>query len=136
MHGYNAYKKDAQRKTVESSRFVGLEGESLAESFAGVLSQADSLDELGTRFTSRRVRLELAQVVYTPQLVQDTRAILGASQAIFAQFLGVSPSTVQDWEQGNKPPGGSAARLMDEIRRDPKYWRERLRSLARSSKDD
>jgi DNA-binding transcriptional regulator YiaG len=55
---------------------------------------------------------------------------LGASQTIFAQFLGVSPSAVQDWEQGLKPPHGAACRLMDEIRRDPNYWIRRLQELS------
>jgi putative transcriptional regulator len=82
------------------------------------------------RFTCRTIRLNLEPQAYDPELVKTTRRLLGASQAIFAQFLGVSASAVQDWEQGNKPPRGSACRLMDEIRRDPDYWRERLRELS------
>lgn len=66
----------------------------------------------------------------SPAEVKATRELLGASQAIFAQFLGVSASAVQDWEQGAKPPQGSACRLMHEIRRDPAYWRKRLVELA------
>lgn len=52
------------------------------------------------------------------------------SQAIFAQFLGVSLGTVRDWEQGNKPPNGAASRLMDEIRNNPEYFFKRLMELA------
>jgi putative transcriptional regulator len=78
------------------------------------------------------VRLKLAAPSASAESVKQTRALLGASQAIFAQFLGVSPSTIQDWEQGHKPPRGSACRLMDEIRRDPAYWQSRLRSLIES----
>lgn len=82
------------------------------------------------RFTCRTIRLNLEPHEYTPTLVKQTRALLGASQSIFAQFLGVSASAVQDWEQGAKPPKGVACRLMDEIRRHPEYWQARLRELS------
>jgi putative transcriptional regulator len=87
-------------------------------------------DDVLQRFTCRTIRLKLEPQEYSPALVKQTREILGASQAIFAQFLGVSASAVQDWEQGEKPPKGSACRLMDEIRRDPEYWLKRLRELS------
>jgi putative transcriptional regulator len=87
-------------------------------------------DDVLQRFTCRTIRLQLEPQEYNPGLVKQTREILGASQAIFAQFLGVSASAVQDWEQGEKPPKGSACRLMDEIRRDPEYWLKRLRELS------
>jgi putative transcriptional regulator len=81
---------------------------------------------LASRFTVRTVKLNLAPPVCSPSEVKATRELLGTSQAIFAQFLGVSPSAAQDWEQGHKPPRGSACRLMHEIRRDPACWRKRL----------
>jgi putative transcriptional regulator len=87
-------------------------------------------DDLNKRFTCRTVRLNLTPQPYSPELVRKTRQLLGASQAIFAQFLGVSANAVQDWEQGIKPPKGSACRLMDEIRENPGYWIRRLRELA------
>jgi putative transcriptional regulator len=63
-------------------------------------------------------------------MVKETRKLIRASQAIFAQFLGVSLSAVRDWEQGIKPPGGAACRIMDEIRRNPDYFVGRLRELS------
>jgi len=90
----------------------------------------ESGDDLHTRFTCRTVRLNLKSQTYGPQLVKKTRQLLGTSQAIFAQFLGVSASAVQDWEQGVKPPQGSACRLMDEIRSNPDYWIRRLKELS------
>ena len=86
--------------------------------------------EPAEHFTCRTIRLNLEPHDYTPALVKQTRKLLGASQAIFAQFLGVSASAVQDWEQGAKPPKGVACRLMDEIRRNPEYWQARLRELS------
>ena len=90
----------------------------------------ESGHDVSQRFTCRTIRLNLEPQTYGPQLVKRTRKMLGASQAIFAQFLGVSASAVQDWEQGAKPPKGSACRLMDEIRRNPDYWIGRLKELS------
>lgn len=35
------------------------------------------------------------------------------SQPIFAAMVGVGASTVAQWEQGSKKPGGASARLLD-----------------------
>jgi putative transcriptional regulator len=97
------------------------------ENFADALESGDDLAE---RFTCRKVVLNLEPTPYTPELVKETRAALGLSQALFAQFLGVSTGTIQAWERGEKPPRNVACRLMDEIRRDPDYWRKRFLELA------
>ncbi len=39
------------------------------------------------------------------------------SQPVFAKYLNVGRSTVSQWEQGKKKPSGSAARLLDIVRR-------------------
>jgi len=100
------------------------------KNFVETIEASDNVDDVLRRFNCRTIRLNLESQSYSPELVKSTRGLLGASQAIFAQFLGVSTSAVQDWEQGAKPPKGSACRLMDEIRRDPDYWISRLRDLA------
>lgn len=105
-------------------------GATIAARLARVAAAVDAGEDITKRFTCRTVRLRLVPQQYGPKEVKQTRQKLGASQTIFAQFLGVSPSAVQDWEQGLKPPHGAACRLMDEIRRDPKYWIERLRELS------
>ena len=90
---------------------------------------AESLEkgeDLSARATCRKVEINLRPTAYDPDLVRTTRRILGASQSIFARFLGVSVKTVRAWEQGVNAPAGIAARFMDEIRSDPKYWRGRL----------
>ena len=96
--------------------------------FAEALEATDRIPE---RFTCRTIRLNLVPQPYSPERVREARDSLYASQAIFAQFLGVSTRAVQDWEQGVKPPLGSACRLMDEILRNPDYWLSRLKELAR-----
>ena len=45
--------------------------------------------------------------------------------------MGVSIQAVHDWEQGLKPPGRAACRLMDEIRNNPDYWITRLHELSK-----
>ncbi|MCG8450779.1 MAG: hypothetical protein MI725_14510 [Pirellulales bacterium] len=105
-------------------------GSKIVDRLKGFVEAAEGGEDVLRRFTCRTIRLKLEPQEYSPELVKSTRAILGASQAIFAQFLGVSTSAVQDWEQGHKPPQGSACRLMDEIRRDPEYWLNRLRNLS------
>lgn len=97
------------------------------ESFADALEKGD---DITTRFTCRKIVLNLEPTQYTPELVKEARLKLGMSQALFAQFLGVSASAVQAWEQGGKTPKDIACRFMDEIRNNPAYWRERFLELA------
>ena len=78
-------------------------------------------------FTCNRVFLNLQPRDYTPEMVKEVRKILRMSQAVFAQFIGVSPSTIKSWEQGQNPIPGVACRFFDEISNDPDRWRERVR---------
>jgi putative transcriptional regulator len=86
--------------------------------------------KISGEFTCRKVVLDLHPHAYTPEMVKAARSLLRVSQALFAQFLGVSPKTVRAWE-GGKEPSEMACRFMDEIRRDPVYWRRRLVKVTR-----
>ena len=86
--------------------------------------------EVSKRFTCRQIKLDLKTASYSPELVKTTRQLLQVSQALFARFLGVSPKTVRSWEQGINTPSPMACRFMDEIRRSPNYWMERLREAV------
>ena len=97
------------------------------KNFAETLERSESITD---KFTCRTIKLNLEPAHYSADLVKKTRSLLGASQAIFAQFLGVSVKTVHDWEQNRKPPKDVACRLMDEIRSDPEYWLNRLKELS------
>ena len=44
--------------------------------------------------------------------VAEIREKTGLSQARFAQLLGVSVRTLQDWEQGRRSPSGAARTLL------------------------
>lgn len=96
--------------------------------FADALESGEDVTET---FTCRKIVLDLEPTSYSPELVKKTRKMLGMSQAMFAQFLGASRQAVQKWEQGRGKPEPVACRFMDEIRRNPEYWRNRFLELAK-----
>ncbi len=89
---------------------------------------------IAEKFTCRKVTLDLQLIAYPPKAVVATRRLLRVSQPVFAQFIGVKPSTIKSWEQGRQSPPDIACRFMDEIQRNPEYWRERLRSSIKAVK--
>jgi putative transcriptional regulator len=48
----------------------------------------------------------------TPANIKAIRQRLGKSQAQFARMIGVSVSTLQNWEQGRRRPEGPACALL------------------------
>lgn len=87
-------------------------------------------EKISQKLTCRNVSLKLRPTPYDPELVRETRMRLNVSQAVFAEFIGVSLNTVRAWEQGDNPVTGAPARLMDEIRENPEYWRNRVLQMA------
>ena len=55
------------------------------------------------------------------------------SQAVFAEFLGVSAILVQGWERGVRTPSPLACRLLDIIGKDPAAWIASLRPTVKPS---
>lgn len=51
--------------------------------------------------------------------VKAIRERLGLSQARFAALMGVSPRTLQNWEQGRREPEGPAKALLRVVDRQP-----------------
>ena len=54
----------------------------------------------------------------------EARASIGLSQQEFAELLGVSARTLQDWEQGRREPTGAARTLLRVAVKHPKILRE------------
>jgi putative transcriptional regulator len=52
--------------------------------------------------------------------VSVIRERTGLSQSRFAQLLGVSVRTLQEWEQGRRAPSGAARTLLEIAHRNPK----------------
>jgi putative transcriptional regulator len=64
-------------------------------------------------------RGEAGRVTHLPSVTQ-IREGTGLSQARFAQLLGVSVRTLQEWEQGRRSPSGAARTLLLIAARNPK----------------
>ncbi len=85
---------------------------------------------LETKYTVRQVGVVVPPPQLSPEDVRRTRAVLGVSQPVFADFLGTSTSTIRSWEQGQKTPSPMACRLLSLIAADPIYWKSRFSSMA------
>ena len=59
------------------------------------------------------------RTVFKPADVKAVRAKLQQSQAEFALMIGVSVSTLRNWEQGRRTPDGPALALLRVAARDP-----------------
>lgn len=50
---------------------------------------------------------------YTAVQIKRIRTKNKASQGVFAEYLNISKSTVQKWEQGQKKPNGPSLKLLN-----------------------
>ena len=50
---------------------------------------------------------------YTAIQIKHIRTKSKASQGVFAEYLNISKSTVQKWEQGQKKPNGPSLKLLN-----------------------
>ncbi len=50
---------------------------------------------------------------YTATQIKRIRTFNKASQGVFAEYLNISKSTVQKWEQGLKKPNGPSLKLLN-----------------------
>jgi putative transcriptional regulator len=64
-------------------------------------------------------RGDVGRVINLPSVTQ-IRDGTGLSQARFAELLGVSVRTLQEWEQGRRAPSGAARTLLLIAARNPK----------------
>jgi putative transcriptional regulator len=110
-----------------------------AEMVAGLSAFCDALESgvpVETRYTVRTVSLDLKAKPYAADDVKRIRNSLGASQAIFAMFLGVSVKTLRSWEQGTRPVPTIACRFMDEIADNRDLWTRRITQSTRSARSE
>lgn len=75
----------------------------------------------GTKRAARRTTIGVG----APD-VQQIRGGLGLSQEQFAMMIGVSPRTVQNWEQKRREPEGAAKALLMVTARHPRVVLEAL----------
>ena len=67
-----------------------------------------------------------ARVSVTLPAAARVRKASGFSQVEFAEVLGVSVRTLQDWEQGRRKPSGAAATLLKIAEKNPDLLREAI----------
>ena len=65
---------------------------------------------------------------YNPMDVKRIRSGLHVSQSQFAMMIGVSKSTLQNWEQGRREPDGPAKALLRVVEKQPKAVLEALQA--------
>jgi len=78
--------------------------------------QADLLTSVKQMRSGRAARVTKVEV----SAAAKARASTGLSQHDFAQLLGVSARTLQDWEQGRREPTGAARTLLKVATKHPK----------------
>jgi len=69
--------------------------------------------------------------VFQPEQVREIREKLNKSQSEFARMIGVSVSTLQNWEQGRRHPEGPARALLVVASKAPKVVAKALADAAR-----
>ena len=72
----------------------------------------------------RELKRGVSGRVTTVPAVSAVRERTGLSQARFAELLGVSVRTLQEWEQGRRAPSGAARTLLLIAARNPKALRD------------
>ena len=92
--------------------------------FCDALEAGEAIEK---RFTVRTITLDLQPTEYGPADVKRVRAMQNTSQALLAQFLGVSVGSVRAWEHGTRDVPTIARRFLDEIVADPELWGRRIR---------
>src|SRR5436853_1522333 len=71
--------------------------------------------------------------VFEPEDVRKIREKLHKSQSEFAQMIGVSVATLQNWEQGRRQPEGPARALLVVAAKAPNVVAKALAEAARRS---
>ena len=92
---------------------------------AGALAAKRNIGEELLRAVQKMKAGKAARVHRIPvSAITEARTRSGLSQAQFAQVLGVSARTLQEWEQGRRQPSGAARALLTIAARRPEVLRE------------
>lgn len=81
---------------------------------------------LREKYTIRTVHRVPDPAPYAAADVRRARELVGVSQPVFAQMLGVSAALVRSWECGQRKPAPIARRLLDLVRSNPAAWRKMI----------
>jgi putative transcriptional regulator len=71
---------------------------------------------------ARKTKLIIKPVdTFNTNEIKQIRRKTGLSQVMFAGSMGVSPKTVEAWENGRNKPEGASRRLLEIVRDDPGF---------------
>jgi putative transcriptional regulator len=84
----------------------------------------EAVDYQQGKTSARKTKLTIKPVVaFNTEDIKRIRKKTGLSQVVFAGSLGVSPKTVEAWENGRNKPDGASRRLLEVVRDDPGFLR-------------
>ena len=82
------------------------------------------------KINARKTKLTIRPVgTFNNEDIKRIRQKTGLSQLMFAGSLGVSPKTVEAWENGRNRPEGASRRLLEIVRDDPDFLK-RFQGMA------
>ena len=74
------------------------------------------------KIRARKMKLAIKPVgTFNNDDIKFIRQKTGMSQVMFAESMGVSPKTVEAWENGRNKPEGASRRLLEVVRDDPGF---------------
>jgi putative transcriptional regulator len=84
----------------------------------------EAVDYQEGKIKARKVKLTIKPVdTFDTNDIKQIRSKTGLSQVMFAGSLGVSPKTVEAWENGRNKPEGASRRLLEVVRDNPDFLR-------------
>jgi putative transcriptional regulator len=84
----------------------------------------EALEYQQGKIAARKTRLTIKPVgTFNTEDIKQIRRKTGLSQVLFAGSLGVSPKTVEAWENGRNKPEGASRRLLEIVRDNPDFLR-------------
>jgi putative transcriptional regulator len=82
----------------------------------------EAVDYQQGKINVRKAKLTIKPVVsFDNDDIKHIRQKTGLSQVMFANSLGVSPKTVEAWENGRNKPEGASCRLLEIVRDNPDF---------------
>jgi putative transcriptional regulator len=119
---------DAQSKSIYAKARTGFGEQWMAKITGRALRARDAKRNLGAELLAsvREMQAGRARRVQRVSVsaIAEARARSGLSRQRFAELLGVSPRTLQEWEQGRRHPSGAARSLLAIAARRPDVLRE------------
>jgi putative transcriptional regulator len=82
----------------------------------------EAVDYQQGKIHARKTKLTIKPVdTFKTDEIKLIRQRTGLSQVMFAGSMGVSPKTVEAWENGRNKPEGASRRLLELVRDDPGF---------------